>query len=253
MSTFYAIRAFSASIYGFHEDWARNQPICALSGYITLVACAGVCYSYLVQALSRLFFTLLLKYKYLKTYTVHWCMVIFNWIIAFLVPLPSLLTENGIIYQNEARLCLMSTELFWISMYSMVAFFALPLNLSCMVYQMIWHHAKRSTQRIGDTQRVFHTKTVIINAKREAKLARNLIIMQAAFIFGGTPYFALIIWIKVAPHFPPPDSLHALSIHCISVSILMKILVYFSTNQQVKNVIFKRFKKRQDLVHSLLN
>lgn len=66
MSTFYAIRAFSASIYGFHEDWARNQPICALSGYITLVACAGVCYSYLVQALSRIFFILLLKYKYLR-------------------------------------------------------------------------------------------------------------------------------------------------------------------------------------------
>ena len=41
-------------IYGLHDNWAYHQSACAFHAYCYTTLCAAICYSYSIQAVSRL-------------------------------------------------------------------------------------------------------------------------------------------------------------------------------------------------------
>ncbi|CAF1494838.1 unnamed protein product [Rotaria magnacalcarata] len=87
------------------------------------------------------------------------------------------------------------------------------------------------------------------HAKREMKLARNLLIAQGLFIYGGTPYLILVIWQKVAPQAPPPESLYLIAADFISLSITLLIIVHLVMNKEMKDALINYLKKYQQRIY----
>ncbi|UJR17943.1 hypothetical protein I4U23_004842 [Adineta vaga] len=89
---------------------------CRWRGYFGYTSIVAVIYSYLLQAISRLFFTILsVKYRWITSFEIHFYMIFIGWILVFIIPLPAILTHD--IYFREAvpSTCYMLTgiELFY--------------------------------------------------------------------------------------------------------------------------------------------
>ncbi|CAF2092776.1 unnamed protein product [Rotaria magnacalcarata] len=166
------------AIYGFRQDWAREQPLCAFTGYVLVISAAGTHHAHLVEALSRLFFTVFFKRKFLQTYRVHWCLIIGNWLFTTLAPILPFFYEYGYSYEEESRLCYPTTKQFTTSMYLIVVGYVTPLSLTLVIYFIIWHTARMSLRRTMNRDENNGTR-LMPHAKREMKLARNLLIAQA--------------------------------------------------------------------------
>jgi hypothetical protein len=246
--TAYCICNIVSSIYGFHEDWAIQQPGCVLRAFCFLFIPASISYSYLIQAVSRIFFTVFFKYKYLTTYRVHWYLIALNWIIAILVSIVPFFFDGSFVYEKESHLCVLTSKNFLISIYAIVIAFVIPLNGSIIIYHIIFCHARRSSRRIAPSTSNT-TASHVPSARREMKLARNMIMIETFYTAAGTPLLILILWQVVQPKNPPPESLYLLSFSSISLFGTLMMIMLFWMNKQVKDIAFKYLHCGQQSMH----
>lgn len=234
----YSIWNIIASIYGFHEDWALNQPACTFRAFFHATICVAISYSYLIHAVSRLFFTILSKYRYLTTYPIHWCLVMFNWIFSILFSLEPLFF-GGYAYETETRLCFLTSKKFSTSIYGIAGGFVMPLASSMIIYGLIFFHVLKSSRRIAasTSNTTTTTTTHAPHARREMKLARNMIILEMTFAVAGTPYLLLSLWQGIQPNRPPLESFYLLSMNAISLSIPFTMIALLFMNKQVKGIV----------------
>ena len=232
----YFINILISSIYGFHEDWALEQPMCVVRAYFILVSCTCLSYSYALQAMGRFFFTVLHKHKYLATYRVHSILIVLNWTIGIASPILPIFFEGALAYDKDARLCVPIVRKTSISAYCITTTFIIPLNIAGIVYGAIFYHARRSSRRV--VAFVSDTMTPRVpNAKREMKLARNMLILLGTFGAGGIPYLVLVLWNAIGPKNSPPESLYLLSTNSISFCIALMMITLFHMNKQVKDTV----------------
>jgi hypothetical protein len=232
--------------YAFSNDSSLYQPTCLLRGYLSIMACTGLCYSYLIQAISRLFCTALYKHKNLQTWHIHRIMIIMNWILAFLIPIPPIFL-NGYVLEEESRLCLPSTKIFSSAIYVISSVFLIPLTLIQIIYVIILYYAHQSTRRVVD----FATKTNTVairgyiplpNFKRELILMRNMLILVFILTSGGAPFAMLIFW-HVAQPGQQPESLYLLSINSITFFIMLNTITSFFMSRDVRKTTAKYLRK----------
>ncbi|CAF3679621.1 unnamed protein product [Rotaria sp. Silwood1] len=232
----YCICSILSSIFGFHEDWALQQPGCVFQAFAFLAMPTLISYSYLAQAISRLFFTVFSKHKYLTTYRVHWCLIALNWILGILVSTVPFFFDGSFAYEKESRLCLLTSKIFSLSMYAITIGFVIPLNSSIMIYSIIFHHARRSSRRIVPA--ISNTITTYIpNARREMKLAQNMIMIETFYAAAGIPLLVLILWQGIQPKNPPPEPLYLLRMNSISLFGTIMMIMLFCTNKKVKDIV----------------
>ena len=234
----YFINTLIVSIYGFRDDWAEQQPLCAFRAYCFLMSCGTICYAYLIQAISRLLFTVFYKRKHLHTYRVHWYLIAANWIFGFLFAIEPFFFEGGYRYEKESRLCVFTTQRFATAIYGIIVGFVVPLSISLTIYFIIFLNVTRSSRRIAviitDTQR-----GPIFNVKRELRLIRNMVIVMGIFTGGGTPFLILVLWQGIQPLSPPPESLYLLIINAITLFVAAMMMTLFSMNKQVRDVVLR--------------
>lgn len=230
----YFINILIPSVYGFREDWASKQPLCIFRAYCSLASCACLCYSCALQAIGRFFLTVFYKHKFLVTYRVQVCLIVSNWTLGVVLSIPPIFFEGGFVYEKEARLCVPTTHRFLTSMYGVTIAFIIPLNIAAIVYSAIFYHARRSSRRVV----AFVSDTMaprVPNAKREMKLARNMLVLLGIFGGGGILYLALVLWNVTEPVNSPPESLYLLSSNSISFFIALMMVTLFHMNKQVKD------------------
>ena len=152
-------------------DWS-----CRVQGYLTYVSICLVVYSYVAQAMSRLFWTVLYKHKTLLTMKSHLYMVLFQVTLSFLLPTSALVTTH-IVYR-PFKLCLISSQykIHSFAMLSMV--YVIPILVVIILYVLIFRHIRRSSTKAQRSQRI---------TKRDGELARNILILFGIFLFGGVP------------------------------------------------------------------
>ena len=235
----YMINNLIVSVYGFHEDWALHQPWCAFRGYCFLMSCACICYSYLIQAVSRVFFIVFYKRKYLLTFRAHWYLILFNWIIGILIAIEPIFLENGFIYERESRLCTLTTKTVATSFYGVAVAFVVPLGIAAGVYTMIFIKARQSSQRVGILNPTA-SRAPSANMKRESVLARNMLIVMGVFTGGGTPFLILVLWHAIRPTNPPPESFYLLIINAITLFVTSMIVALFIMSKPVRNSALRR-------------
>ncbi|CAF1501048.1 unnamed protein product [Rotaria sp. Silwood1] len=122
-------------------------------------------------------------------------------------------------------------------MYGITTAFVIPLSISMNIYGIIFYYARTSSQRIAPS--TSNTMTAHIpNARREMKLARNMLIIETLFTAAGTPLLILYLWQVMQPKSPPPESFYLLSLNSISLFITLMMVMLFYMNKDVKDIAF---------------
>ena len=246
----YCVNNIVVSIYGYHEDSAFGQPVCSFRGYCFIVSCMCICYSYLMQAISRLFFAVFFKYKTLVTFRSHFYLIALNWILGCILSIGPFFLGNGYVLEQESRLCTATTKNFLSALYVIGIGFLIPVLISATMYGIILYRAFQSSRRVF-LVRSNSVGSQMPNARREIKIIGNMIIIMTVFVSGGIPFLVLVFWHVIEPTRPPPSSLYLLSNNTISFAVTLTVLVLFILNQQMKRVVFGYIGGRFRLVHPI--
>jgi len=238
----YFIFRIVESIYALREDWQYYQPACVFRAYCKLGLCAALCYSYSIQAVSRLFFAVFYKHKFLLTWRTHWILILINWVISIVIPIEPLLHQNGFELEIESRNCVVSPKIVSVSMYVVVIVFIIPLNIVTIIYGVIIHHVRQSTRRIatGALNVILSTaqgKSPGPNGKRELKTMQNMTVQTTIISFGGILYLILVIW-HATQQQSPPESFYLLALELISIFTVFMMIALFLMNKTVKRIVF---------------
>ena len=233
----YFIVNFIGCTCGLRSDWFHHQPACAFRGYVFMVSCIVICYSYLAQAISRLFFAVLFKYQFLLTWRTHWFIIIVSWLISIALPILPLFYNHGYVLEEESRYCILTTKIFSTSMYVMTTGFLAPFSMVIIIYAIILYHARQSTRRVTAvaTTTITNRSTQNVplpNFRREVTIMSNMLILIGIFSCGGIPYFTLVLWHHT--QIPPPESLYLLAINFISMSTSLMVIALFLVNKEVR-------------------
>jgi hypothetical protein len=245
----YFIINFASSIYGFRADWAFNQPVCLFRAYSFIAVSGSICYSYLVQAISRFFFVVLFKHKYLVTYRVHWYMIALNWIIGILYSTVPLFFEGGYVFEKESHLCTLTTKKFSTCMYAIFTGFIIPLSISFVIYGKILYRAHHSSRRIAALSSI---TTSYIASRRDIMVVRKMVTLGGIFAGVGTPYLILVLWHGIQRNASPPESFYLLCINGVSVFFALMIVALFHMNKQVRDVLPRYLQGTRRLRHQTI-
>lgn len=234
----YFINTLIVSIYGFRKDWAEQQPLCSLRAYCFLMSGSIVCYAYLIQSISRLFFTVFFNHKYLQTYRIHCYLIVANWIFGAVSALQPLFIDGGYRYERESRLCTLTTQTVLTSMYGMIVGFMIPLSGAYIIYFVIFIEVHRSARRVIAAAETVAVQIQTFNIKREVKLIRNMFIVMSIFTSAGTPYLLVGFWVAIKPSNPPPEAMYLPIVNIITFCVTLMMIVLFNMNKQVKKIVF---------------
>jgi hypothetical protein len=84
------VRYFS----GLGNDWYSNQSWSTINAHCIMVLLSASSYYFFIQAISRFFFPVFYKNKYLPTWNTHWILIILKWFISFLVSIEPFFIEQ---------------------------------------------------------------------------------------------------------------------------------------------------------------
>ncbi|CAF0843662.1 unnamed protein product [Rotaria sordida] len=233
---FYLILTISASIYGFRQDWTWNSPLCTFRAYSFVVTLAAVCYSFSIQSLSRLFFVIHYKRRYLLTWRTHVIMIIFNWLISSSIPMVPLFIDGSLGLEKESRTCIVKANAFLAAIYCMIMIIGIPLCVSIMVYCSILYHVRQSTYRILRSDQNINKYLTIQNAKRELKLVRHILIQIVCASCGGIIFLINVFW-QALSEIPLPKPMYLLEINLTTMGVSLITIAHFMLNTQVKKIV----------------
>jgi hypothetical protein len=228
------------SYYALRENWQTNQPACVFRAYCTLALCTALCYSYSIQAISRLFFAVLYKHRYLLTWRTHWILIIINWTLSIIIPIRPFFYPNGFRFEVESRSCVVTSKVVSISMYVVGIIFLIPLNVVTIVYGLILHRARQSTRRIAAVRPDVILNTAqpnvhLPNSKRDLILMQKMSAQSGLISLGGILYLILVIW-NATKQDSAPESFYLLAIKFISIFTAIMMVALFLMNKQVKKI-----------------
>jgi hypothetical protein len=217
------INTFFFYIESTSSDWS-----CRIRGYLNYLSMYLVVYSYVIQAISRLFWTVLYKYRYLLTIKCHLYLIVFQIFLSFLFPLSTLINKNIIF--RPFKLCLVPIQYRIHSLYLLTIGYIIPIISIIMLYVIIYYRAANSSSNIG---RSIHTR------KRDIKLARNILILFSIFLFGGVPVTLYIILSGEMKSLPTGFYLFCVATPSIAVTI--EKIATLMLNKEIRKTVKRRW------------
>lgn len=227
--------------YGIREDWFSSQSACVFRAYCYTAVYVAVPASYAVQSISRLFFAVLYKYKYkyLLSWRMHSYLILINYLLSILGPIPIIFVKNGYVLEAESRLCLTTTKVFAASILSISIAYLFPLSIVTIVYSIIFYRARQSTCRVGAAlaSRTANggRNSYVPNLKREMTLMKNIVILVGILVIAGMPYLTLVLWHAIQTYLPP-EPFYLLALIIITSSFAIKMIVLFCMNKEIRNI-----------------
>jgi len=208
--------------------WITSDVVCRWRGYFGYMSISAVIYSYLVQAISRFFFSIFpIKYPWIKTFKVHYILILTHWMVVIVIPLPSVITND--IYYRPGVLCWVPMKHLIHVVYTALAYYLIPIIFIIYIYIDIYTRlkkAKKSAVLIRNTA----------NGKRDLEVLRNIVILLGIYISGAIP---TLLFIMSAIH-----RFYSASIITIPISVMIEkmctILLDRELRQVVKNIISSR-------------
>jgi hypothetical protein len=242
---FYSLITISASILGYREDWSSNAPLCSFRAYLYNVGIATVCHSKSIHAISRLFFAILYKRRYLLTWRTHRILIILTWLICLIICIPPFFFDDGYALEEESRSCVISSKKYLLALYVSMVSCIIPFNIIAMVYVSILFSVRRSARRVwAFNQNVTNVDDHMPKSKREIKLMQQMIIQTGILVSGGPIFIFLILWHATQKQ-PPPEWLYLLGFNSLTIVGSTVPIVQFMMSKQLRQSVTHFFKKRQ--------
>ncbi|CAF4217765.1 unnamed protein product [Adineta steineri] len=167
-----------------------------------MVSISGITYSLLIQAISRLFFSIFYSHKFLLKKRIHWILIFFKWLICFIIGIQPLSIEHGFERIREHR-----------------------IRIVIIVYARIFYQVHQSTHRARSNLIKIYTSACICLTF----ICKNLIVMKNILTIlnilmcGETPYLILMIW-DLIDSGSAPRQLYFLSVNSlVSATTLLAI------------------------------
>lgn len=184
-SIFYCVVQMINYIILIFLPWITSDDACRWRGYLGYASLSAATYSYLVQAVSRLFFSAFAtKYPRIVSFKVHYILISIHWFVIIIVPLPALITHD--IYFRPGLLCWVPMEHIIHVIYTLFAFYAVPILSIIVIYIYIFKRIKEATKR---AQLIRHTS----NDRRDLEVLRNIAILLAIYLAGGVPTLIFLV------------------------------------------------------------
>ena len=159
---------------------------CRYRGYLAYMSITAVTYSYLIQSISRLFFSLLsTKHATLVTFKTHSILIGLNWLTAVVIPLSTIITSD--IRFISGSLCWIRPEAYLHGFMIVIIEYAIPLGLVMVIYAYIYCEVKKR-------RRNARSNTIVSSKGRlELELLRNIAVLVGIFLLGGVWTFIYVI------------------------------------------------------------
>ncbi|CAF1334059.1 unnamed protein product [Adineta steineri] len=222
ISTLNAFIFYTASV---STDWP-----CRIRGYLYYFSLNIVIYSYVIQAVSRLFWTVLYKHRCLLSMKCHIYLIIFKICISFLLPLSCIITKDIVFV--PFKMCLVLPKYIIHEFYLLITSFIIPIVIITIIYGIIYHHTIRSTANFRQT---------LHGAKRDAELARNILILLGIFLFGGIPSAIYIVVSSKGE--AAPSIIFLFAITTPSMAIAIEKIMTIVLNRDIRQVFKLRWIK----------
>ena len=130
--------------------WETNDLPCRWRGFFGYMAIAAVVYSYLAQAISRFLISILsTKYRWATSFKAHFILILLQWFIVLIIPLPTLLTTD--IYYRPYALCWVPKEYTLHIIYGIFAYYLIPAIIIFVIYIYIYSRIKRRRNSVVTT------------------------------------------------------------------------------------------------------
>ena len=242
---FYSVVTIISSIYGLREDWALTAPLCSFRAYCYNVGVASICHSKSMHAISRLFFAVLYKRRYLLTWRTHIILIILTWIISFTVCIPPFFIKGGYAFEEESRSCVVTSKMYLLALYISIVSCIIPCNIIVSVYLQIVFYVRRSTRRVwAFRQNMNSLHNTVQKSKREMKLMKQMVIQTGILMSGGPIFLFLIFWHAFTDK-SPPEPLYLLGYNLLTIVGSLTPIVQFMMNKELKQFVIQFFKRRQ--------
>ena len=225
-SIFYCIVQCNNYIYLLFIKWDTRDISCRWRGYFAYMSIVAFTYSYLLQAVSRLFFCLLsTRYRWLISFKTHIVLILVKWIIALVAPVPAIITKD--IYFRPDFLCWVPMESLLHVTYTLLTFSLLPIILVIAIYITLYVRIKRSGNNACIQQKSSRRQN------RDLKVLRNIIILFSIYILGGVAS-VLYIFTKI-------ELFYSMSIVFITLSVAIEKAAFILLDQEIRNTFKKLF------------
>ena len=211
----------------FYLQSSSTDWLCRIQGYFVSVALNLVIYSYVNQSISRLFWTVFYRKRFLLTMRSHVYLVIGQICLAFLLPMSILLTDH-IIYR-PMKLCLVPVRYQLHVCYLLAVQYVIPVLAGIILYGIIYFFVRRST---------INSQRSSLKSIRDTKLARNILILLSIFVLGGIPsMFYIIISSRIES---VPSFLFFIAATAPSVAVVGEKLMTLVLNRDINKVLKAR-------------
>lgn len=216
--------------------------LCRIIGYLIFSFCHGIMYSYLLLSINRFLSACCRSKKHHLSIKLILCEIIFQWILAFIIPSASLFL-NQVEFQIRPRLCSPSKP-FHMTLGMFTGFF-IPI-ISITIFNLIIYC------RINKLQTSVHSSIVkkpkyklnkfcqlsqhLQNHRNEKniKLLRQFAAFSFVFVIGGG-FFTFISIFDFNDSVP--ESIYLISLSFPAISLLIITLMVIKWNKSIKKSI----------------
>ncbi|CAF2720055.1 unnamed protein product [Rotaria sp. Silwood2] len=197
---------------------------CRWRAYFAYFTISAITYSFLIQAISRLFISIFsAKYKRLITFKTHYILIIIKWFTVIIIPLPAVITED--IYHRPSKLCWVPVKNIIHTSYAYVTYYIIPTLFICMIYIFIYHQVKQAKNGAR------HLLRLMRREKRDLELLRNILILISIYLIGGIPLLSFLL--------SSNRILYLIGIVTISLAVAVEKLCTILLDQELRQVIRK--------------
>ncbi|CAF0855870.1 unnamed protein product [Adineta ricciae] len=217
------------------NKYEENTIFCRFRAALYLSACMCASLSYLIQAISRYFITILYKYRFLATFRTNIILILLIWVYSFILPALVFISPSAYQHESESRMCVLTTKLFYTSFLVVTLVFIVPISIIITLYFVI---LRQSTGQ----SRTYFSQLATPRMKRTLKVFRNVMISVIVLAIGGTPYVFCVImntFIEI------PWQLYSTAFLFISLSATLNSLALFFINRQIRLLVYKNLHFQQ--------
>ncbi|UJR37046.1 hypothetical protein I4U23_029751 [Adineta vaga] len=156
---------------------------CQIRTYFAHVCFCALYYSFVLQAIFRLFRIVFYKHRILQSFGVFWIAVLIQWIISFLCILPNILLDDFQYLPLEYN-CWISFENIRGLLMAIIFIFNNPLSIVFTIYTQIIRYTRRSTQIQQHRQN---------SNKRDLMILKRVVILIFIVVGIGLPTTAIVL------------------------------------------------------------
>jgi hypothetical protein len=201
---------------------------CQIRTYLTHVCFCSLYYSFVLQAIFRLFRIVLHKYKMLRSFNVCIFGIILQWFISFLCILPNILL-NDFQYLPLEYNCWIAFKNIRGLIMVMLTIYNNPLTIIFTIYTQIIRYTRRPTQIQQRRQN---------SNKRDLIILKRIVILVFIIVGIGLPTAGVVL-IYIITHYVTPYAYHIQGLS-ISLGVLVASVSLIFVTPQIKHIFQQR-------------